>query len=197
MSGDPRELDAEVAAARAELEEQLAAVDVDLSDPSLWEMPAADLEDRIVATATVVDDTTVVPLRPRSRAWVAALGAAAVIVALAAVVLSRGPAPDWRVPIEGTDLAPLAGGAIDGWNEDAGTRVRLDLVGLPPAPDGYFYELWFSEGPIHVSAGTFQSTDGVELWTAVRRADYPRLWITLEPIDDDESPSTATVLDTG
>ena len=96
-----------------------------------------------------------------------------------------------------TDLAPNAVATIDGWNEASGTRVRLNIDGLPAAPQGYFYELWFSEGPLHISAGSFRETDGVEMWAGVTRAEFPRLWITLEPIDEDEAPSGDTVLDTG
>jgi hypothetical protein len=68
------------------------------------------------------------------------------------------------------------------------------VSGLDPAPEGYVYELWFSNPATRVSAGTFRTAGDVELWTAVSRRDYPRLWVTLQPVGayDDY----VTVLDT-
>jgi hypothetical protein len=75
--------------------------------------------------------------------------------------------------------------------------MLLSVDGLEGAPDGYVYEFWLSEGPLHISAGTFTASGDIELWSGVSRADFPRLWVTLEPLDEDESPSSHTVLDTG
>ena len=58
------------------------------------------------------------------------------------------------------------------------------------------YELWLSQRPIHISAGTFTANVDVVLWSGVARREYPRLWTTLETIDEDESPSPITVMDT-
>jgi hypothetical protein len=187
--------DDDVAAARDTVERLLAGSGVDLSDPSLWE-PAADLEAEVMASALAKNDMAAA--RTRGRWLLAAAAAVVAVVAIGAIVYGAiRSTPDWSVTLAATDLAPDATASIEGWNETSGTRVRLDIDGLPPAPDGFFYELWFSEGPRHISAGTFRAADGVEMWTAVRRSDFPRLWITLEPIDDDESPSPNTVLDTG
>jgi hypothetical protein len=58
--------------------------------------------------------------------------------------------------------------------------------------------MWLSAGARHISAGTFVEADhDLELWAGVSRRQYPRVWITLEPLDDDESLSGQTVLDTG
>ena len=97
----------------------------------------------------------------------------------------------------GTELAPTAAASVEGWNEESGTRMMLAIQGLERAPAGYVYELWLSDGPIHISAGTFTASGEIEMWTGVARAAFPRLWVTLEPIDEDESPSGRTVLDTG
>ena len=75
--------------------------------------------------------------------------------------------------------------------------MLLAVNGLDPAPDGYIYEFWLSDGPRYVSAGTFRAGGVVELWVGVSRRDFPRMWVTLEPIDTDAGPSSATVLDTG
>jgi len=59
------------------------------------------------------------------------------------------------------------------------------------------WELWLTSEAVHVSAGTFTAAGDVELWVGVARRDYPRLWVTLEPVDEDESLSGLNVLDTG
>ena len=100
------------------------------------------------------------------------------------------------VPIPGTAEAPNALGVVEGWNEAAGTRVVLSVAGLAPAPAGSVYEFWFSSDTLHVSAGTFSGSGEMELWAGVSRGAFPRLWVTLEPIDEDEAPSGVTVLDT-
>jgi hypothetical protein len=97
----------------------------------------------------------------------------------------------------GTEEAPLATAVVEGWNEPGGTRVSLDIEGLPMAPEGSIYEFWFTRDDIHISAGTFVSPIDVQLWAGVTRREFPRLWITLEPIDNDESPSGINVMDTG
>lgn len=168
-----------------------------LADQSIWEEPPSDLVDRVVDTVAGSG-----PGRPatrtRPRPWGRVLSAAAVfLVAVGSFALLRADSPDWEVALPGTELAPLASGSVKGWNTESGTRMLLEVDGLPRAPDGFFYEFWLSEGPVHISAGTFSSAEQVELFAAVKRADFPRLWVTLEPIDEDESPTRETVLDTG
>lgn len=176
------------------------AADIDagrmaLRDPALWEEPvpglAAQVEALLAATSREIE-----PRSPR-RMGLALSAAAAVIAVVGLLAVTRSPAPDWQVEIVGTPLAAAAAGTVEGWNSDGGTRMRLRVSGLDPAPDGYLYEFWLSDGPIHISAGTFRSAEEVELWAGVTRADFPRLWVTLEPIDEDESPTDQTVLDTG
>jgi hypothetical protein len=169
-----------------------------IADPDTWEEPSADLGDRVVA-AVMSEATLHRRGGPRRRPVLAAAAAAAfVLVGFVAVVLVFGEDPDWTVEIAGTPLAPDAGGTVLGWNAESGTRMILELTGLDPAPPGEIYELWLSEGSRHVSAGTFvEAGDDLELWAGVTRRDYPRIWITLEPLDDDPGPSSHTVLDTG
>ena len=59
------------------------------------------------------------------------------------------------------------------------------------------WELWLTSEAVHVSAGTFTAAGDVELWVGVARRDYPRPWVTLEPVDEGESLSGLNVLDTG
>lgn len=171
----------------------------ELREPSQWEEPPADLEDRIVAEISAATFPQAVELReaPRRQARWIWLGAAAILVAVAiAAGIRPGSGPDWTVEVPGTDLAPLATATVEGWATDAGTRMLVHATGLDPAPQGFVYEMWLTSGDVHISGGTFREIDGAELLVGVSRADYPRIWITLEAIDEDESPSPTTVLDT-
>jgi anti-sigma factor RsiW len=167
-----------------------------LSDASLWEEPSPELAGQVEALITAAGSSDRSGSRRPRFLKVAAAAAAVVIVAAASLALLRPSAPDWEVALPGTDLAPAAIGTVRGWNEAAGTRMVVDVEGLAPAPEGFVYEFWLSDGPLHVSAGTFAGPGRVELWSGVARADFPRLWITLEPLDEDTSPSGQTVLDT-
>jgi len=179
----------------------LRAAAAALADPVVWEEPSpelgAQIEALIGSAAKRGDGPAVSSPKWRPR-WIAVAGiAASLIVVLAVFGLSRSPAPDWEVALPATDLAPGAVSTVQGWNEDSGTRMIVAIEGLAPAPDGFVYEFWLSDGPIHISAGTFRTGGEIELWSGVSRADFPRLWITLEEVDEDESPSRHTVLDTG
>jgi hypothetical protein len=168
-----------------------------LGQPVLWEEPSPELGSQVSALIGSARNSAVSEGSRGRRWWL--VGAAAVLLAMVvgSLVLTGGPAPDWEAALPATDRAPNATAVVQGWNEAAGTRMVLDVDGLAPAPDGYMYEFWLSDGPRHISAGTFRSGGQVELWAGVRRADFPRLWITLEPLDEDESPSEHTLLDSG
>ena len=174
------------------LTETLRIMDSD----TFWEEPPSGLEDRIVGL--IAGPQIPQNEAPQPRRWQAALVGAAAVAAIlvGAFIAQRPPSPDWEVALPGTAEAPLAVGVVSGWNEPSGTRMALDIEGLPPAPDGFIYEFWLSAGNLHISAGTFRQTEDVELWVGVTRAEFPRLWITLEPIDEDESPSGVNVMDT-
>jgi hypothetical protein len=186
--------DAGIAEMRERMEYVLESGGIELAEPALWVEPSADLEASVVeaiggerpAAPTAVSWTR--PLR-----WFVPLAAAAAVV-IGFVTLSNPP--DWTATLGATDAAPGAVAVASGWNDDDGTRVELDVEGLDPAPDGFFYELWFSRDDIHISAGSFHGTaEGVTLWAGVRRSDFPRVGITLEPIDNDPSPGV-NILDT-
>jgi hypothetical protein len=178
---------------RTALEDSRAVLD----DEATWTDPSPQLEDRIVALiAGTPGAREATPSSRRRWWWAGGAGIAAAIVAFVAIVLTSAPGPDWEIPIPGTAEAPVAAGVVRGWNEADGTRIQLDVAGLPPAPTGSVYELWFSKDELHISAGTFVSAGNPELWVGVSRGDFPRLWITLEPLDTDESPSGVTVMDT-
>jgi len=173
-----------------------------LDDPEFWQVPSPALEDRVVAIIGGPPGPTERPVvtskRFNRRRFVLVGGVAAVLTVIVAWIGLRSiDGSDWKVAIPGTNEAPLATGVVEGWNEPGGTRVVLDIQGLAPAPEGSVYEFWFSRDDLHISAGTFVNPTNVELWTGVSRREFPRLWITLEPLDDDESPSGTNVMDTG
>lgn len=174
----------------------LEAGRIALMDPAIWEEPPPELQDQVIALIAGNQNRAPTGVGRLER-WVRPLVAAAVVVvAVGLYGVLRNPSPDWEVAMPGTVLAPLATSTVAGWNTDAGTRMILAVEGLDPAPDGFVYEFWLSDGPLHISAGTFSADGEIELWSGVTRAEFPRLWVTLEPLDDDESPSGQTVLDT-
>ena len=193
---------------------ELALVRGLLADPDTWAEPDPGLEDRVMAAVTAAEEPAEAVPAPGSgdvtspppvlrvaeatarKRWTWLGWAAVVIVATGvAVTVLRANQPDWEVTLVGTGPTPEASATVVGWATDAGTRMRLDAVDLPPAPEGYVYELWMSSDDIHLSAGSFRAGDTVDLWTGVRRADFPHIWVTLEPIDSDASANGEAVLD--
>lgn len=186
----------ECAACRA-VRADLDAGRLSLSEPMTWEEPSPELENQVVALISGSRlSANPTSSRTQRRLMPLAAAAAAVIAAVSLYAILRTPSPDWVVGMPGTELAPQASSTVAGWNTDSGTRMVLTVDGLEQAPPGYVYEFWLSQGPLHISAGTFTASGEIELWSGVSRAAFPRLWVTLEPLDEDESPSGQTVLDT-
>ena len=118
--------------------------------------------------------------------------AAAALVAFAAGALLTGGDDDERsrepiadVELSATELA--AGASADGTVADAGAgySINIDVAGLPPAPDGEYYEGWLhdEETGDWVSVGTFHMRSGdsrVVLWAGVPIARYGELVVTSE-----------------
>lgn len=181
-------------AARSRVESMLGEHGLSLDDPGLWLQPERGLSGQMLSEA----EAPAVAAKQRLPRWAPLLAIAAVVVAVLGVTwFAVRDQPDWSVDLGPTEAYPAAAATIDGWNVGTGTRMLLTMEGVEPAPEGFFYEMWMSEGPVHISAGTFTETDAIELRAAVPRRDYPRLWVTLEPIDDDESPTRVVVIDTG
>lgn len=173
----------------------LVRLKVILANPLVWEVPTPELADRVVSLIS----GQARPVRQR-RTWlvraVAAVCAAAAVVALLIGFGTIADKPDWSVDLIATHDAPLAMAVIDGWNTSAGTRMELRVQGLSPSGASGFYEVWLTapDGR-HVSAGSFRGDGVVDLWVGVERRDYPRIWITLEPTDEDLRPSQTVVFD--
>ncbi|HEX2057273.1 MAG TPA: anti-sigma factor [Actinomycetota bacterium] len=67
-----------------------------------------------------------------------------------------------------------------------GYRVEMDSP-FPPAPEGYYYELWMVGASGRVSCGAFKGGSFHDFPVGVDPSEYPYLQITLEPEDGDES----------
>ncbi len=165
-----------------------------IEDPSTWEQPSQGLESRVVSDIGAL--TTTKPAA--AKLWPAVVAIAASLLLIAATVAFVIQArPDWTLALEATDVEPTAAATVDGWNTETGTRMRLEVSGLPALASDTYYEIWLtSPDGRHVSAGTFTGSGQVDATIAVRRSEFPRVWITVETNDDDESLSGETVLDT-
>ena len=128
--------------------------------------------------------------RRRRRRPVVAAAAAVALVCLGVaggLVLARDDAPAARIEVAmaGTDEAPGATAVARLRDEPAGVSVRLAVEGLPPAPDGTFYEAWLVGESGKVSAGTFHvrgDQDEIELWLGVDPAGYEAVTVTRQPV---------------
>jgi hypothetical protein len=171
-----------------------------LSDPAVWESPGSELRPRVIGAVVGASRPVGVSRRYARRWWFAGAAAALVIgVVAASLVMTRDRADgaDWELALYANDSVPGAVVSVHGWNKGTGTRLRLDVEGLPPAGPSEYYAIWMTsiDGQ-HVPAGTFRESGRIEAWSGVTRADFPRIWITLEPDDGDERLSGATVVDT-
>lgn len=170
-----------------------------LDDPLLWIEPPPELERRVTRLIET-SDAEEPPMTGRRRRWQIIAAAAVLIVAVAtgAFLFGRQPPPDWEITTAGVGPGESAVAVIGGWNVEGGTRVVLAAEGLAAAPDGYTYELWFISDSTPISGGTFAAADQpVNLFVGVGRREYPRVAVTLEPLDGDPAPSGIFVFDAG
>ena len=170
-----------------------------LDDPLLWIEPPPELEQRVTRLIET-SDAEEPPMTGRRRRWQIIAAAAVLIVAVAtgAFLFGRQPPPDWEITTAGVGPGESAVAVIGGWNVEGGTRVVLAAEGLAAAPDGYIYELWFIRDSTPISGGTFAAADQpVKLFVGVGRREYPRVAVTLEPLDGDPAPSGIFVFDAG
>jgi hypothetical protein len=160
------------------------------------EMPT-DLRSRILAEATGPRHAAT-QQRPPARRQGPPLWQRPVLLAAAAAVLvgatiggtlvaTRDDAPPagTEVALAGTENMPDASATVDLRNEPSGIAVTLNVSGLPPAPDGTFYEAWLvSEELGKVSAGTFhirRPQEDIQLWLGVDPANYDAFTVTRQP----------------
>ena len=203
--GDGEQRDAESAAT-------LERFGATLRSTAVWEDPPADLESRILsqvgalragdgqagtqgiaarAETVALDD---VARRRQHHAWVRpalAIAAAALVAFAAGALLTGGDDDDRSVePIADVELSAteaVADASADGTVVDAGAgyAIYIDVAGLPPAPDGAYYEGWLhdEDSGDWVSVGTFHMRGGdsrVVLWAGVPVSRYRELVVTSE-----------------
>ena len=161
-----------------------------LGSEAVWVEPSPDLEARIRGLA----DTRTQPNPPRRlRVWLPAAVTVLVLVSGAFLTFDR---PDWQVDLVASAQAANASAMVSGWNEAEGTRLRFDINGLPDAPAGTYYEIWLTSlDGLHVSGGSFNGDGVLTAMVGVSRRDFPRIWITIETLDDESGPSPATLFD--
>ncbi len=162
-----------------------------LGDGVVWEAPPEVLEDEVVRQIVEVAAPNVASLsghrrRPRrslaSRSIAFAAGVAAALAVVVAVGLFRG-GDGYSVEIAGTELAQLATGIVTIENTPSGVSIELDVEGLPPAPEGFYYQAWMKGESGAVTVGTFHArADGsdIVLWSGVSIANYPTLTVTIQ-----------------
>jgi hypothetical protein len=177
-----------------------------LEDPAVWAEVPPGLRARTLAEATghaggPVGRVTR-PTRfggPRRLL----LAAAVVLVSLMAagglsLVLTRDAEPSGvEVALAGTEDLPGATATVELRDEPAGVSVLLDVSGVPPAPDGSFYEVWLVGDTGKVSAGTFHrrgDEDRITLWLGVDPAGYDAITVTRQPTEGGTTADGVVVL---
>lgn len=118
------------------------------------------------------------------------------IIGLAIFGISRSdgeevaaPEPVVSVNLEATELAPEAIASIELTDRAAGTRIQLDVSGLPPAAAGTYYEAWIADSDDAVSTGTFHlrgGDDSIVLWAGVPPEEFDVFAITIQDIGEIE-----------
>ena len=190
-----------------------------LSAPSIWEpAPASGLDavfagirdDAAVAPSAEIDATSPVAEDPsniidlterRSRTLPFVAGVAAglllpLIIGLAIFGLARSDGeevavlePTISVNLDATELAPDAIASVELTDRAAGTRIQLDVSGLPPAAPGTYYEAWIADSDDAVSTGTFHlrgGDDSIVLWAGVPAEEFDVFAITIQDIGESE-----------
>lgn len=199
---DPAD-EAAILAAIGELRDTAPTPVIDLPTPEPAEVPSTS---EVAAESAPIAD--VVPIS-RARRWVGpfvAGVAAALVLSIGAVGVfggDDGPTrPDGiELALDSTDLAPEGDGVVEIITSANGTVLLLDVSGLPPAPEGTYYEAWLrQDAEVGVSAGTFHlrgagasgDTASIELWAGVTIEDYPLFTITIQ--DEAEPTSSGQVV---
>jgi Anti-sigma-K factor rskA len=173
-----------------------------LSADATWAEPPPQVADGLLA-ALAAEAVPMPDVREaRSGRWPLVLAGAGTLVAIAALVLGTiSVIQDERsnvVAMSGTELEAAALGEAEFGPNEAGWWIRLDVTGLPPAPEGSYYEGWvWSDDGEGVSIGTFHLRGEdmpIVLWSGVPLADYPEIWVTLESEADGPEASELIVM---
>ncbi|MGH8873023.1 MAG: anti-sigma factor [Acidimicrobiia bacterium] len=182
--------------------ERLDLIRAVLANEATWAEPPPQVADGLLAALAeeAVPGRTAPPEQASRWPLVAALTGG--LVAVVALVLSTVNVVDEEreilVAMSGTELEVAAQGQAAVRPTKAGWWIRLDVTGLPPAPEGSYYEGWvWSDDGEGVSIGTFHLRGGdapVVLWSGVPLAEYPSIWVTLEDEDEGAEASDRVVM---
>ncbi len=101
------------------------------------------------------------------------------------------------VAMIGTELAPGAGGTARVRPTGSGVEITLNIEGLAPAPEGFYYQAWVKGPSGLVTIGTFHArrdAHDIDLWSGVDLANYPTITVTLQREGDGAESSGQVVL---
>jgi hypothetical protein len=143
------------------------------------EIPEPRGEERLLDAVAAERGPTTLAARRTGRRRALAGGALALAAALAlALVLVLPGRSGYEVALRGTPVAPRASATATLRAVDGGTRVRLDVRGLP-AGSRAVYEVRCSAPGWSASAGTFRvdasGRASLVLTTAARQGEYDRI----------------------
>jgi hypothetical protein len=171
-----------------------------LSSDATWVEPPPHVADGILASLASETVSQPVAAEATGGRWAlafAGLGGLAAVAALVLGTMAVGQS-DNVVAMTGTELEAQASGEAAVGRTDAGWWIQLDVSGLPPAPEGSYYEgwVWSDEGE-GVSIGTFHMRGDempIMLWSGVPLGEYPSIWVTLESETEGPEASDAIVM---
>jgi hypothetical protein len=185
------------ACTRFEPGEPAAALLVDvLRDASTWLEASAALEDVVVGAVGAARTRQ----RAMRRLWLRAAAVTTAIAAAFALVLGvlsgHESHADFTGRLTASGSVRAAAGSAEVYRSSSGFRVALDATGLPDQPAGRYYEAWLADtNGTELPVGTFSSSRGeITLWAGLSSADFSRMTVTLETVDNDQAPSSDVVL---
>jgi hypothetical protein len=185
----------------ADRNERLDLIRDVLSGAATWAEPPPAVLDGALSALAAHETASEPETSPRWPLVAALIGSAAAVAALvfaSIAVIDANPVGDTILAMTGTGLGTGAGGTAAVRPTESGWWIRLDLQGLPPAPTGSYYEGWvWSDDGEGISIGSFHNRGGddpVILWSGVELAEYPSIWVTLEPEDGVAAASGEVVM---
>jgi hypothetical protein len=171
-----------------------------LASDATWAEPPPQVADGVLASLGTETVGQPNGAEESGGRWALALAGVGGLAAVAALVLGTLAVvrDDNVVAMTGTELEAGAVGEAAVARTDAGWWIQLDVTGLPPAPEGSYYEGWvWSDDGEGVSIGTFHLRGDempIMLWSGVPLAEYPSIWVTLEIEVDGPEASDAIVM---
>ncbi len=162
-----------------------------LADAGTWSDPPAGVLRGVLAEAR----------RPAERIhsiWIAAALALVLVGLVVGMKPSDSSDEGLVVAMSGTSLAPRAVGTAQLREAASGWYIRLEVDGLPPAPENTYYQGWLWGEDQGVSIGTFHMRNGPEpvgLWSGVSPEGFPVVKVTLQDVGGQSSPSDRVVME--